>query len=265
MSTSHIIECGDCLNLMKGMPDKSVDMVLTSPPYDNLRMYKGYSFDFENVARELFRVTAIGGVVVWVVGDATNNGSETGTSFRQALFFKQIGFNLHDTQIYAKNSYMPLTHNRYEQSFEYMFVLSKGRPASFNPIMVPCLTAGTKRNRSSSKANGDLSYAERQRDERTEVNTEKQHPNVFFYDVGKNEKTKHPAPFPLELALDQITSWSNPDDVCLDPFAGSGTTGVACVQIGRSSIQFELSPEYCEIAERRLDEAIAKKQQAATA
>ena len=119
---------GDCLDLMKYIKDEYIDLTVTSPPYDNLRTYNGYSWDFENIAKELFRITKKGGVVVWIVGDQTIKGSETGTSFRQALYFKEIGFNLHDTMIYAKNNFMPLTHNRYEQSFEYMFVFSKGKP-----------------------------------------------------------------------------------------------------------------------------------------
>jgi DNA modification methylase len=130
------IICGDCLEVMKKIPDGSVDLVLTSPPYDNLRTYNGYNFDFEGIAKELHRVTKDGGVIVWVVGDATIKGSETGTSFKQALYFKEIGFNLHDTMIYHKNNYPPLTHNRYEQCFEYMFVFSKRYLKSFNPIMV---------------------------------------------------------------------------------------------------------------------------------
>ena len=136
----------NCLETMARMPDGFVDLTVTSPPYDNLRTYNGYSFDFEAVAKELFRVTKQGGVVVWVVGDATIKGSETGTSFRQALYFKEIGFNLHDTMMYRKINYIALTHNRYEQEFEYMFVFSKGKPKTFNPIMVECKTKGSKTN-----------------------------------------------------------------------------------------------------------------------
>ena len=121
----------NCLETMAKMPDNFIDLTVTSPPYDNLREYKGYSFAFEQIAKELFRITKQGGVVVWVVGDATMNGSESGTSFKQALFFKEIGFNLHDTMIYQKVNYVPLTHNRYEQSFEFMFILSKGKPKTF--------------------------------------------------------------------------------------------------------------------------------------
>ena len=137
---------GDCLEIMKDIPDNSIDLTVTSPPYDNLRTYNGYSFDFENIAKELYRITKKGGVVVWVVGDQTIKGSESGTSFRQALYFKEIGFNLHDTMIYAKNNPIPLTHNRYEQQFEYMFVLSKGKPKTFNPLL--------RENKNSGKKNG---------------------------------------------------------------------------------------------------------------
>ena len=250
--------CGDSLHELKRIPDKYVDLTVTSPPYDNLRTYNGFEWDFEGIAKELYRVTKDGGVVVWVVGDATINGSETGTSFRQALYFKEIGFNLHDTMIYAKNSYMPLTHNRYEQAFEYMFVFSKGKPKTFNPIMIPSKTAGTKRYRGNSKAN-EQSYAERRRNERTTVNAFKQHPNIFYYDVGKNDKTKHNAPFPEQLANDHIISWSNQGDVVLDPFGGSGTTAKMSALNNRDFIYIDISEEYTKLAKRRVDEALAKK------
>ena len=247
---------GDCLEVMADIPDGSVDLTVTSPPYDNLRTYNGNNalwgeHVWRDVIAELYRLTADGGVVVWVVGDATIKGSETGTSFRQALYAMECGFRLHDTMIYGKNSYMPLTHNRYEQAFEYMFVWARGRPKTFNPIMVPSLTAGTKRNRGGSKAQ-EATYAERRRDERTTVNPTKQHPNIFYYDVGKNEKTEHNAPFPEALARDHIISWSNPGDTVLDPFMGSGTTGVACVKTKRDFIGIELDDGYFKIAEQRI-------------
>ena len=246
---------GDCLERMKEIPDGSVDLTVTSPPYDNLRNYNN-SLDWgehvwKPVLQELFRVTKKGGVVVWIVGDATIKGSETGTSFRQALYAMECGFNLHDTMIYAKNSYMPLTHNRYEQAFEYCFCLSKGKPNSWNPIMIDCLTKGTKRNRGGSKAK-ENSYAERRRDERTVVNDKKQAPNIFYYDVGKNEKTLHNAPFPEQLAHDHILSWSNEGDTVLDPFMGSGTTGKMALINNRKFIGIEKDAGYFEIAKQRL-------------
>ncbi len=252
---------GDCLELMKYIPDKSVDLTVTSPPYDNLRTYNGnisqWSFaKFQGIAKELYRVTKQGGVVVWVVADATIKGSETGTSFRQALHFMDCGFNLHDTMIYAKNSYMPLTHSRYEQQFEYMFVFSKGKPKTFNPIKIKSQTAGTKRNRGGSKAK-ELSYAERLRNEKTTVNEYKQAPNIFWYDVGKNDKSIHNAPFPEQLANDHIVSWSNEGDTVLDCFMGSGTTGKMAKILNRNFIGIEISKEYFEIAKKRIESITA--------
>jgi DNA modification methylase len=247
---------GDCLEKMEEIEDGSVDLTLTSPPYDNLRLYNGTASDWspakwQSVIAELYRVTKAGGVVVWVVADATVNGSETGSSFRQALYAKDRGFRLHDTMIYGKNSYMPLTHDRYEQAFEFMFVWAKGKPAKFNPILVPTMTAGSRRNRGGSKAR-EASYAERNRDERTTVNSTKQHPNIFYYDVGKNEKTAHNAPFPFGLARDQILSWTNEGDMVLDPFLGSGTTGKAAIAEGRRFVGVERDPGYFAIAERAI-------------
>jgi DNA modification methylase len=252
MEKINTIITGDNVAVLQTFSDACIDLVVTSPPYDNLRTYGGHSWDFEGVARELTRVLKPGGVIVWVVADATVNGSETLTSMRQAIHFKDVcGLRVHDTMIYAKNSFMPLTHNRYEQSWEYMFVLAKWKPKSWNPIRVPSLTAGTKRNRGGSKQAED-GYAERRRDERTVVNETKQASNIFTYDVGKNEKTEHNAPFPLDLARDHILSWSNEGDVVLDPFAGSGTTCVAAKKLNRNYIGIEINSEYVDICEKRL-------------
>ena len=243
-----IIE-GDCLQVMPEIADGSIDLTVTSPPYDNLRKYNGYTFDFEGIAKELFRITKKGGVVVWVVGDATTDGSETGTSFRQALYFKEIGFKLHDTMIYAKNSYIPLTHNRYEQQYEYMFILAKGNLKVFNPIKISSITAGTKRNREKGKETGQ---GMRFREETTLVSDTKIKGNVWIYDVGNNDKTTHPAPFPEQLAADHIISWSNPGGLILDPMCGSGTTCKMAKYHGRHFIGIEISKEYCEIARKRI-------------
>ena len=243
---------GDCLDVLKSIESLSVNLTVTSPPYDSLRAYEGLPFDkFKLVAEELFRVTKPGGIVVWVVGDATEKGSETGSSFKQALYFKKCGFNIHDTMIYLKNSYVPLTHRRYEQAFEYMFIFSKGVPSTFNPIMIPCKTAGSFRNRGAAKQY-ESSYSERKREERTLVRSHKQAPNYFVYDVGKNEKTAHNAPFPDQLASDHIKSWSNVGDTVLDPFMGSGTTGKEALKLNRRFIGIELDAGYFDIAKRRI-------------
>lgn len=246
----------DCLATMGRMPDNFIDLTVTSPPYDNLRTYNGYCFDFENVARQLYRVTKNGGIVVWVVGDATMKGSETLTSFRQALFFKEIGFNVHDTMIYGKNSYIPLSHNRYEQQFEYMFILSKGKPSTVNHIRIASQTAGSKKNRRKGKEQGQ---GMRFREEVTLVNETKIKGNIWFYNVGENDKTPHPAVFPEQLAYDHIYSWSNEGDVVYDPFGGSGTTAKMARALQRHYILSEISPDYCTIIRKRLAESCQGK------
>jgi len=252
---------GDCVEVMRGMEAASVDMVLTSPPYDNLRTYNGYTFDFESTAREIQRVLKPGGVCVWVVGDATVKGSETGTSFRQALFFKEIGFNLHDTMIYEKNNPIPLTHNRYEQQFEYMFVFSKARPKTFNPILIECKNAGKEYNIKRPQIY-DKSAKRHNRDEIIETKKTKQAFNIWNYSVGidKKDNTNHTAPFPEKLAQDHILSWSNEGDTVLDPFLGSGTTLLAAQKLNRNGIGIEISEEYCEIARKRLSTPPAQNQ-----
>ena len=248
----------NCLDTMSRMPDKFIDLVVTSPPYDGLRKYNGYSFDFESIAKELFRVSKNGGVVVWVVGDATINGSESGTSFRQALFFKDIGFNLHDTKKKKKINPIPLTHNRYEQEFEYMFVFSKSSPNSFNPIKIETKGKIEKIKSRSKKAQKEKSYAVRHRDNpETYINDgTKYSGNIFYYSVGNGEKTNHPAPFPEELAKDHILSWSNENDLIYDPFMGSGTTAKIASLNNRNWIGSEISKEYCDIIEKRIYNAL---------
>ena len=243
---------GDCLEVMKDIPDKSVDMVLTSPPYDNLRDYKGYIFNFEGIAQEIYRVLKDGGVCVWIVGDATIKGSETGTSFKQALYFKEIGFNLHDTMIYKKVNYIPLTHNRYEQEFEYMFIFSKGKPKTFNPIKIPTKLGGQTYNPKRPRDYDNHSI----RHNRSEVLTykmEKIKGNIFYYIVGAgNDRTNHSATFPEKLAEDHILSWSNGGDIVLDPMAGSGTTLKMAKKNNRNYIGIEISNEYIDIINARL-------------
>lgn len=250
----------NCLDTMAKMPECFIDLTVTSPPYDDLRTYNGYCFDFENVAKELFRVTKQGGVVVWVVGDATVNGSESGTSFKQALFFKEIGFNLHDTMIYQKVNYVPLTHNRYEQSFEFMSILSKGKLKTFNPIMIPCKQAGkVEKYGLERRQNHGSKHAMRLYDE-TEFKATKENkiaPNIFAYTLGR-EKTGHPAPFPEKLAADHIYSWSNEGDLVYDPFGGSGTTAKMAHLMKRNWILSEISREYVQIAQNRIAPYLAQ-------
>lgn len=259
MIESKII-CGNCVDVMKLFPNDIVDLTVTSPPYDNLRNYKGYNFDFETVANEIYRLTKPGGVLVWVVGDKTDNGSETFTSIKQALFLKSIGFNAHDTMVYRKDNPMPLNHNRYEQEWEYMFVFTKGKPNTFNPIMVPCSTAGGKYDYSKRKSasNQEKLGAGRTRDEIKVTNDFKIKGNIWSYQVGQNKSTtdkiafQHPAVFPEGLAHDHIVSWTNENDIVLDPMCGSGTTLKMAKMLNRNYIGIDISQEYCNISEERI-------------
>ena len=242
----------DNISLISRMQDDFIDLTVTSPPYDNLRDYKGYTFDFETLAQELYRVTKPGGVVVWVVGDATIKGSETGTSFRQALQFMDVGFNLHDTMIYEKINPIPQNHNRYEQSFEYMFILSKGSPNVFNPLKEPTKNGGKVFDWGGRKTEMDKKQARRHRDsEMIEVKKERNRKNIFRFSLGGGN-TGHPAVFPFQLAKDHIISWSDKGDVVFDPFMGSGTTAVAALDVDREYIGAEIAKEYVDIANERI-------------
>lgn len=249
------ITVGNCVDLMKCLPDNSVDMCLTSPPYDNLRMYKGYSFPFEEIVDELFRIIKEGGIVVWVVNDATINGTETGSSFKQALKFKEKGFNIHDTMIFLKTNPIPqIYRKRYTNVFEYMFVFSKGAVKTHNSLTIPCMHAGLELKGTTYK---NFSTGVQTRGKMANpVKNDKIRGNVWEYVVGKKavdqEAKGHPAPFPYDLAKDHILSWSNKSDIVLDPMCGSGTSIVAAYDLGRQFIGFDISEEYCELTNNRL-------------
>ena len=244
---------GDCIEKMAEIPDCSVDLTVTSPPYDNLRTYEGTlewnEGIWKQVLEQLYRVTKQGGVVVWVVGDATIKGSETGTSFKQALYAKEIGFNLHDTMIYEKSGFSNPSNNRYHQTFEYMFVLSKGKPEVFNSI---------KDRKNIYTSGGGASYRDKndkivKTGRATKRSKYGQRFNVWRYLTGGGHMfTNHPATFPLQLATDHILSWSNKGDTVLDPFMGSGTTGVACLNTNRNFIGIEKNLSYFNLATDRI-------------
>lgn len=245
----------DCSEGMRLLDDDSIDLTVTSPPYDNIREYNGYSFDFESIAYQLYRITKKGGVVVWIVGDATIDGSESGTSFRQALYFKELGFNLHDTMIYQKNSYPFPPTNRYYQQFEYMFVFSKGKPKTANIQMQKTIwkkpTKELSTTRQSDGTTKEMKYEKGKEERKMD--------NIWIINTGYMRSTKdkfaykHPAMFPEELAERHILSWSNLNDIILDPFMGSGTTAKIALANNRQFIGFELSKEYCDIANERID------------
>ncbi len=261
------VHCGDCVEFMKNsMEDEIVDATITSPPYDSLRTYNGYEFDFEATARELFRVTKSGGLVIWVVGDTVVNGSETGTSFRQALFFQEIGFKIHDTMIYEKTGVSYPSIGRYTPIFDYMFVFSKGKPKTFNPICdLPKLWEGSwgklsTRNKDGSLKCRDLPNEGKGSSGRAEDGRYgyKQRTNIWVikngHGFGSRDKIayEHPAIFPEQLANDHIITWSNPGDLIFDPMCGSGTTLKMALLNARKLIGVDISQKYCEIAVKRL-------------
>lgn len=251
--------CCECCQGMSEIPDNFVDLTVTSPPFDNLRTYNGYHFDYECVLQQLYRITKPGGVVVWVVADQTIKGSETGTSFKQALYAKSVGFYLHDTMIYM-NRVVRFPHpKRYHNCFQYMFIFSKGVPKTANLIR-------DKLN----KTAGRVETSKYQREEdgswrvRSAYKTKRVRPkysvrlNVWEYKVGSRCMaddrlwTKHPAVFPMKLAEDHIKTWSNEGELVFDPMCGSGQTLCAAKKLKRNYLGMDVCEEYCKLSEERL-------------
>lgn len=252
---------GDCLEIMKSFPNECIDLTVTSPPYDNLRTYNGnidqWSFEkFKDIAKELYRITKDGGMIVWVVGDATIKGDESGTSFKQALWFKECGFNLFDTMIYEKAQACYGSNYSYLQSFEYMFVFSKGKPKTINLIRdrknVRCKTESVAK----SGLSKDGVKSERIMKASQEYGKRK---NIWKYGVGGGN-TGHPAVFPEKLAEDHIISWSNEGDTVLDPLMGSGTTGKMALLNNRNFVGIELDEDYFKIASERIHNCKTQKE-----
>lgn len=246
------IICGDCAEVMKLIPENVIDLVVTSPPYDDLRIYEGYAFDFQSIAQELFRVIAKNGIVVWVVGDKIENGNQSLTSFRQALYFQDIGFNVHDIMIYKKKNTPFMRSNAYTSCYDFMFVFCKGSPKTFNPLMEKTKRSGYEMLVTNRKPDGVIKKV------LGKLKEKKVKTNIWEYAVGFGGTTKdkiafkHPATFPEKLAEDHILSWSNEEDTVMDPMCGSGTTCKMAKLHNRNYIGIDISEEYCQIAEKRL-------------
>lgn len=250
---------GDCLELMKDIPDESIDLTVTSPPYDNLRSYNGNNEAWneevwKTILKELYRTATEGGVVVWVVSDATIKGSETGTSFKQALYAKEIGFRLYDTMIWRKPHTGAIGNLKaYENVFEYMFVFSKGKPKSTNIIKdKPNKRAGELQSGSMRKTDGTVKKDNKGYGSKKIESYGRRHNVWDINPVKNNQGGKHPAPFPIQLVEDHIITWSDEDGTVLDPFMGSGTTAIACLNTNRNFIGFELDKEYFDIVTNRI-------------
>lgn len=257
------IYLGDNADIMRTFPDNFIDLTVTSPPYGSLRTYGNtYAkhFDFYQLSIELFRITKDGGILVWVVTDQTKDANESGESFKQALGFKDVGFNLYDTMIYKKNNHIPLNDRRYESSFEFMFVLAKLDKKSsintFNGITTKATYGGRLKSRNvlKSGSSSEPSAHSRFLGKRHIVKDDKLIDNVWDYNTGKYHNTKdmiahdHPAIFPDKLAYDHIYSWTNPGDLVLDPFCGSGTTCAMAKSLNRNYIGIEIVKKYYYIA-----------------
>jgi len=255
------IYCVDAETFLYGLEPGSIDLIVTSPPYDDLRLYNGYKFNFYEIAQGIWYATKQGGVVVWIVNDQTINGSESCTSARQKLYFKEIGFNIHDTMIYQKNGCSYPSQNRYYQIFEYMFILSKGSPKTVNLLRDRKNRWHGKKwskKRSRRSRNGELKESAWTGSQSNEYGVRF---NIWKYFTGHGYQDsdglskKHPASFPEQLAVDHILSWSNPGDMVCDPLMGSGTTAVAAILTGRDYIGCDVSEEYCNLAVERIRKA----------
>ncbi len=254
------IICGNNVDVLSTFPAESVDLTVTSPPYDKLRAYKGFTFDFEGLATQLFRVTKHGGAVVWVVADETRNFNESLTSFKQAIYFVETcGFNLLDTMFYVKRDYPPAypTIRRYAGVVEYMFVFSKDKPKTFNSLKAPKAESTIDRQKSIQNIDMRQSDGSQIRVRKKISATDSNRTNAWEYRVGGNYTgdvyaLEHPARFPERLAEDHILSWSNPGDLVLDPMCGSGTTLKMAIKHNRQYIGIDCAQEYCDLSERRI-------------
>ncbi len=242
----------DCLLGMQKIPDNSIDLIITSPPYDDLREYNGYVFNFEEIAKDIYRITKEGGVVVWVVGDKTKKGNRSLTSFKQSIFFQSLGFNVHDVMIYKKKNTPFMRSNAYTNCFEFMFIFSKGSPNTFNPLKTKTVRQGKEKLVSNKKADGVNNKVW------AELNPEKTLTNIWEYAVGLGGSTndkiafQHTAIFPEKLASDHILSWTNEGDIVFDPMCGSGTTCKMAMLHKRNFIGFDISEDYINITKERI-------------
>ena len=247
------LHCENCTSFMQGIDKESVDMIITSPPYDNMRKYKGFEFDFEAVSQGMWNVIKPGGVCCWVVTDQIINGSKSLTSFHQAIHFRKIGFNIHEIIIFEKSACNFPGKIRYSDIFEFIFVLSKGRPKTFNPIQIDCKYPRMKRRTQIRRENKPIKYKTLSYgDKRIRDNIWKY--AISLYGATKDRMAfKHPAVFPEKLASDCIESWSNEGDLVMDPMCGSGTVPKMAKLMKRNWIGVDISQEYIDLANQRID------------
>lgn len=250
------IYCIDCVEGMKKIPDNSVDIVVTSPPYDGIRDYNGFNFDLHETGRGLIRILKEGGIVAMVIQDQTKNFGKTLTSFKTIIdWCDNIGFKLFECVIYRKHgSEGAWWTNRFRVDHEYMPIFLKGeKPQYFNKenLKVPSIHGGKVMTGSGSRRTDGKTNARVTRP----INTMKCRGTIWNYLMAGDKdpiKRQHPAPFPDQIPLDFIECFCPPGGVVLDPFMGSGSTAVAAKKLNRKYIGFDTSEEYIKIAHARL-------------
>ena len=249
---------GDCTVVLPTLSQKA-DLILTSPPYDNLRKYGGNTFDFTSVADACINSMAEGGILVWIVADATIDGDETGSSFRQALYFKEHGLVLHDTMIYRKlGGPASGTKTRHKNGFEYMFVFSNGKPKTVR-ILEDKITKYPEPDRQVTRRQPDGTLEYGPRGVVPEVTLRD---NVWEYSPGFRKSAEnpiahnHPAIFHIALAKDHIRTWTAPGDLVIDPMVGSGTTMRAAKDLNRLAIGIEIHSDYIDVIKERVSQQV---------
>lgn len=250
------IICGDSVEILRSFPDNSIDIVVTSPPYDAIRDYKGFSYDLHATGKEIQRVLKLGGVAVIVIQDQTKNFGKTLTSFRTILdWCDSFGFKLFETVIYRKYGAEGAWWNkRFRVDHEYIPIFLKGeRPQYFNKehLKIPSKHGGKTLTGGGTRLTNGIRIATRA----IKINLMKCRGTIWEYLTagdGSRLKHEHPATFPDKLPYDFIQCFCPEGGIVLDPFVGSGTTTVAAKNLGRRYIGIDIAPEYCAIAEKRM-------------
>ena len=262
--SEHInsIICGDSAEVLKNFPDNSIDMVVTSPPYDGLRDYNGFSLDLHKIGKEIYRVLKDGGIAVMVIQDATKDFAKSLTSFRTIVdWCDNVGFRLFETVIYHKNGTEGAWwKQRFRVDHEYMPIFMKGKkPQYFNkePLKIPSKHGGKVMSGSGNRrTDGTLSETVRR-----PINTMKCRGTVWDYLMAGDKnplKRKHPAVFPDKIPYDCIQCFCPEGGLVLDPFIGCGSTAVMAKVLGRNYIGIDISREYCDLAEERIEKDVPK-------
>lgn len=254
------VHCMECVEGMEMLPDDCVDLVVTSPPYDAVRKYNGFAFDLHQTGAQIHRVLKDGGIAAMVIQDQTKDFGKSLTSFRTIIdWCDSFGFKLFECVIYRKNgSEGAWWKHRFRVDHEYIPLFLKGdRPAYFDkqPLRVPSkhggkVMSGSGNRRTDGATNGTV---------RREINATKCRGTIWNYLMAGDKnplKRKHPAVFPDAIPSDLIQCFCPPGGIVLDPFIGSGSTAVQALKHERHFIGFDISQEYCDLCNQRLEKDV---------